>query len=852
MMARTFVNLTTADGLVHNVLNDISQDGAGVMWFGAYGGVSLYDGEGFVTSSPINRWLPSAHVFAVYQDRQGAMWLGTWGNGVYPYDGKTVVNFTTASGLVDNSVRTIYQDRLGVMWFGTNGGVSRYDGVSFVNFTTSDGLANHSVRAIYQDRDGVLWFATEGAVSRLDRSTAVNFTTRDGLAHNSIRGSYRDQKGRLWFATDGGVSRFDGELSAAKSLESGPFVNLHALAGVITNTISQEKNGDMWFGTEHDGAFRYDGKRLINFFNADRDTLWEIHAIHQDDAGAIWFGRAGTRLSKYDGVRFANITMADSLVSNWICAIAEDQKGDLWFGTRWGGVSRYDGEQFVNFTTSDGLADNAVFAIHADDTGGLWFGTDRGLSHYDGVAWSSLDTRDGLAGNKVSTIQTDSDGYLWIGTQNGLTRFKGTASKPSVHIVSVSTNNRVCTNLEGIPSVTTGTRITFTYHAVDFKTVPEKRQYRVKIGNPPEPSEMSHPSNAIQQWIVDSVRKEDHLDWTPKKAGVYIFSVQAIDRDLNYSDPARVTLTVVPPWYLNGWIAYPSGGGVLALLIASTVFGWRYYGQRRESQRLREQMLEQERQKNVQLAEAYHRIELKSGQLQKTQHAAEAAKDAAETANRAKSLFLANMSHEIRTPMIAILGYAELLLRDLTVQAEHRNAIKTIERSGGHVLHVINEILDLSRIESGRLELQAVDFDLAALIADVSVMFQLRCGQKGLGWRVEWTHEPMSQSANEPMKGEEGKEEGKDAPRVSQLRSESPQGGPAPIHRGFTFHASRRLVHGDEGKLRQVLINLLSNAVKFTESGGVLLRISESADSGNGRAEKNDEGDVTFHVSRSR
>ena len=188
------------------------------------------------------------------------------------------------------------------------------------------------------------------------------------------------------------------------------------------------------------------------------------------------------------------------------------------------------------------------------------------------------------------------------------------------------------------------------------------------------------------------------------------------------------------------------------------IFGSRYYAQRRQSQRLREQMLEQEREANIQLQKA---------------------KEAAEAANQAKSIFLANMSHDIRTPLNAILGYAQILQRDRDLQPNQREAVSTIENSGNHLLTLINDILDISKIEAGRIELQNTNFDLNELIKGLSIMFQVRCEQEQLNWRVE----------------------GLDDKRI--------------------------LVHGDEGKLRQVLSNLLGNAVKFTESGEVALRVSE-------------------------
>ncbi len=154
------------------------------------------------------------------------------------------------------------------------------------------------------------------------------------------------------------------------------------------------------------------------------------------------------------------------------------------------------------------------------------------------------------------------------------------------------------------------------------------------------------------------------------------------------------------------------------------------------------------------------------------------AEAAAEAASRAKSEFLANMSHEIRTPMNAILGYSQILLRDASLHPFHRDALATVASNSDHLLHLINEILDLSKIDAGRMELTLSDFDLAALVRELTAMFQQSCEEKQLGLRVEGL-----------------------------------PGGAGPV------------VNGDEGKLRQVLTNLLGNAVKFTARGRVTLRL---------------------------
>ena len=168
-------------------------------------------------------------------------------------------------------------------------------------------------------------------------------------------------------------------------------------------------------------------------------------------------------------------------------------------------------------------------------------------------------------------------------------------------------------------------------------------------------------------------------------------------------------------------------------------------------------------------------------QLQHLQRDLVEARIAAEAANQAKSAFLANMSHEIRTPMNAILGYAQIMSGDSDLSELHRRAVETIGTSGQHLLDLINDILDLSKIEAGREELSEGDFELSELIAELSALFDMRCAQKGLAWRLD--------------------------SRIDPTR-----------------------VRGDAKKLRQALINLLGNATKFTETGEVALVLQAEGD----------------------
>jgi len=528
---KDFINFTTKDGLAGNSVYSIHYSPDGMMWFGAfYQGLSRYNEKEFVNFT-IEDGLANNTVFSMHSDQDGVMWFGTRGHGVSRYDGKRYVNFTPKDGLVDGAVGSIYRDLDGVMWFGTWGGVSRYDESEFINISTKDGLASNDIWTIdcFVPRNGpdrVMWFGTwGGGVSRYDGSSAINFTKKDGLPNNRVLSIHRDVDGTFWFGTDyGGVCRYDGKNFINFTTKDG-------LAGDCVFDIQRDLNGILWFGVIG-GLSRYDGKTFTNFTERDGLPHHTVVAISCSPDGIIWLGTRGGGVSRYDGSEFVNFTTEDGLAGNLIWDIYRDVDGTLWFGTFGGGVSRYDGSRFVNFTTEDGLAHDKVASIYRDVDGTLWFGTDGGgVSHYDGIAWTSLDVRDGLVGNTVQSIYQDENGTLWFGTGSGITCHRSNTTPPQVRINSVRIKDQLYTDLAAIPPITVGEYITVEYSAIDFKTIPEKRQYRYRIQE--LDSDWHRPTG------------ESQFDWTPEEIGTYTFEVQAIDRDLNYSQPAMVKLEVI-------------------------------------------------------------------------------------------------------------------------------------------------------------------------------------------------------------------------------------------------------------------------------------------------------------------
>ena len=718
-----------------------------------------------------------------------------------------------ADNLSDNIFSSFLMDQAGVIWLGTDSnGIALHDPAwakfphyrfpPAITAAVPDNFGVNMIWTLYGEphssaHANVLWLGTRAGLGRWDRQSnvfsfyALNPANPAGRQpRGQIRTIYQDAHGTLWLGGKFGLDKVRGDATDT-SLHFTPVLTATDNSGIIS-TIRPGPAGELWLGMLNGGLARFDPRteqmrhyqhdpenahsllddQVRNLFQGNADTLW-IHTAR----GINRFDPATETFTPY----LYDSQTPPALNGEQIYALYEDSAGALWIGTAGNGLYRLDldTETLTNYRESDGLPNGVIYGILADGEN-LWLSTNNGLSKFNPQTetFKNYTQRDGLQSNEFNypAYYQAPDGEMFFGGVNGFNSFypediKDNPYVPPIVFTDIHLGDPSERKPPGRSQPHTSVRPTrpvsasielswqnpqfsFEFAALHY-SAPERNQHAYML------------ENFDADW--NYIGNRNFASYTNLPPGNYTLRIKGSNSDgvWNPEDTA-INVVIPPPFWQTWWFRILAG-----ILVVGSVLG--IFNLRIKASEAHGRQLE------IQVAERTQELQATMGELERSKDAALTAQQSAETANQAKSVFLANMSHELRTPLNAILGFAQLMTRATNLNAEQQEDLAIIGRSGEHLLGLINDVLEMSKIEAGRTTLNAQDFDLPRMLRGLEEMFRLRAEKQGLTLILDI------------------------APDIPQY------------------------IRTDESKLRQTLMNILGNAVKFTREGGIALRVVYTA-----------------------
>ncbi|MCU7494498.1 MAG: hypothetical protein HF314_12785 [Ignavibacteria bacterium] len=831
-----WTKITSAqDGLDVCLVKNVTRDSKGNVWFIDRAGILRYDGKSF------SKFYQSTMGNAIYCDRMDNLWFVTHDE-LIMWDGRSFHSLLKLESYDIKAVFSIYSDSRGNTWLCTDNGLFRYeDHVLTPFYITSDSYFK-SVFSIYESTGGVLWASMLTGICKMTPKNYEIFDYNDGLNINLITGISRDNSGNLWlFSYKGGACKYNGT-SFSRNLQTG---NINP-ADIVS--VCAAKDGSVWFGTSKNSAlFRLKNGKLSSLPPVEK--MSRIEMIFEDSDGKIWFYNSD-HICYYDGKKvseWSSLTRGKnekiSLFSMsggriWLInkkgiisadykvfipqkprdskkgfdfsTLAVDQSGNIWLGTLGDGILRYLPEKntFEHITTKQGLIDDYVTSAVFDKQNNLWIGTRTGLSEFNTMEYErsgktifrNFDSDDGFPRCNADAILCDKEGNIWIGVLDKLARISLQGTKepflrhqPGVFISDVSflydTTNVLsfADGAERFTGLPVNLRLPYdknylkiSFSGIDYAS-PEDVQYQYKlIGQDSHWSPLSRYNEAVFRNL---------------EPGNYTLMVIARSKDGLWSPRAAAfSFTVLPPFWRTWWFFL-----TVTLVLIGLIFSYirlRTSGLEKLVA-LRTMELKEEKQKvenvNSELEKSrYQLVKINELQAKWLDDLAESERYLKEV-NSSKDKFFSIISHDLKSPFNALLTYSESMLSniDQLSREELKDFTVKVSRYSRNVYNLVENLLDWSRIQTGRIEYNPVEMEILPAIKD-SIMVQEASASK------------------------------KKIALINRLNREIK-------------------VFADKYMVSAILNNLISNGIKFTQTGG-RIEISAECEDGFARLMVSDTG----------
>jgi len=719
--------------LSSNAISSICEDKNGNIFIGTLsGGLNRIDpalsGINRIDNVSVNDELT---VKALVVDRNNNLYAGIDGKGmkVYNLQKQVLEKYESFSSLFDFSkakVHSLVEDKNGNIWAGVfQKGIffipsnpNRFDYYGYKSFRKNY-IGSNSVMSICEDREGIIWIGTDSdGLYSIDEKTQYTKHFNGTGIPSTVICMKEDQSGNLWLGSYlKGFALFDKKSGKCSSYTNKIFGS--NLADNKVYCMEIDNNNHLWIGTYGSGLYCFDlrTKSMVTHYyqlgEGDQgiSNNWINALLYDTDGDMLWIATFnGLGCLNLKNNIFETYSLENyGLPSNIIFSLKKDNNGNLWIGTNSGlaCLNKKTGD-IKTYTIADGLSNNTICAIENDEENNIWVSTLFGISKVnpDKDVITVYSVSDGLQGNEFTrgSRYKSSDGKIFFGGVNGITAFypieiHEKEGKLSVYITDFYIFDRHIT--KGQKS---GNKVIFDTSILDADKISLSSKDNVfslefsslEYGNPEGVLYKYYLEGFDLSWLNTSpgINKVTYTNLQP---GIYKFHIQAHEQD-NQSEVKTIVITIRPPWYMTWW--------------AKVIYGLLFLV-------------------SVYLVYSFLNSKIKhKNELLRLEHA--------DQISEAKLQFFINISHEIRTPMTLIIGPLEKLLKENQNPALLQSYL-LIYRNAQRILRLINQLLDVRKIDRGQMHLKSRETDMVGFIKDVMQSFEYEAKKKN--FRFVFEHE---------------------------------------------------------------------------------------------------------------